>query len=379
MPPEQSPSVRIIWASSETSADMLYASSVMIPDPFLWMETATERLIVVSDLEVGRMRENAAVNTRVLSIREAARACGLPDAPLPAPDVLLAALLKQRHCRLPQVPPDFPLHLARKLEERGIRPNPRAPFFPDRAVKTTSEVEAVAEGVELAESGLAQALRILRAAQTDAQGFLQWQSGTLTSERLRGEIDAAIARAGGTASHTIVACGIQGADPHQAGHGPLKAGQPLVIDIFPRVDRTGYHGDLTRTVVKGKPADIVGRAHQAVCAARDAVIEDVRPGTEAARLHEVAETVLVEHGFKTDLSVPRGFFHGTGHGLGLEVHEAPRVSRTSKAVLEPGHVFTVEPGLYYPEWGGVRMEDVVVVTEDGCRNLTAAASRFTLP
>jgi Xaa-Pro aminopeptidase len=162
--------------------------------------------------------------------------------------------------------------------------------------------------------------------------------------------------------------------PEHHGTGIILAKTPLVIDVFPRVDATGYCGDLTRTVSKGQPDALVARAHQAVAEAQTAAIAAVGPGVMAKDIHAAAVVVLEKHGFKTDAaaSPPYGFFHGLGHGLGLDVHELPRLNASTEEALAPGNVVTIEPGLYYPQWGGVRIEDVVVVTEDGCRNLTEA-------
>jgi Xaa-Pro aminopeptidase len=294
---------------------------------------------------------------------------------------LIAALARSEGIRTWEVPADFPLGLARKLARKRVRLVPASPFFPERSIKKTHEVECIREGVRLAETGLARALDVLQHSSPQADGRLLWNGATLTAEILRGEIDAEIARAGGTASHTIAAPGTQGADPHESGHGPVQAGVPIVIDIFPRVDRTGYFGDLTRTVVKGKASDIVRQAYEAVNSARKQAVAAVRPGIPGNDVHKTAADELEACGFRTDTQAdpPRGFFHGTGHGLGLQVHEAPRLSPSCDEPLEAGHVVTVEPGLYYPEWGGVRIEDVVVVTADGCENLTSADCILEIP
>ncbi len=365
---------RLIYAASETCADMLYATSFPAPDPFIWLQLDAERFIIVSPLEVGRAAKTGRSDTTVLSYAAARSRWDLPDDQPAAPGKLLPAIAKATGAWHWDVPASFPFGLAIELQKSGLVLTPVQAFFPERQRKTQTEVDAVAEGIRLAEAGLAHALQILSDASAASDGVLRWDGGALTAEKVAGEINAEIARLGGTATHTIVAPGAQGADPHESGHGPISVNEAVVIDIFPRVDATGYHGDLTRTVVKGTAAAAVQQAHAAVDEARQAAIAAAKPGTRAADVHAAAATVLERHGFETDAAArpPHGFFHGTGHGLGLEVHEAPRVSPTSDHVLEAGNIVTIEPGLYYPEWGGVRIEDVVVITEDGCRNLTEA-------
>ena len=364
---------RLIYAASESCADLLYATGLMAPDAFLWFSVGGRATVVVSALEIGRARKQVRSGTTVLAWHEARRDWGVKTERAPV-EVLIAALARTVGVRDWEVPESFPLGLARRLEAQRVRLKPVAALFPERQSKSDAEIEHLREGVRLAETGLDCGLRILRASTVAADGSLHWQGAPLTAERLRGEIDAEIARHGGTASHTITAPGVQGADPHQTGSGPIRAGEPIVLDIFPRVDRTGYFGDLTRTVVKGKAPKVVRAAFAAVATAQKRAIAAVRAGVRADTVHKVALDTLTAAGFKTDpkASPPHGFFHGTGHGLGLEIHEAPRVSSRVRNRLTAGQVVTVEPGLYYPEWGGVRIEDVVVVRAGGCENLTTA-------
>ena len=194
----------------------------------------------------------------------------------------------------------------------------------------------------------------------------------MTSEKLRAVIDTAIMQASGLASHTIVAGGKQACDPHEVGSGPLYANEPIILDIFPRSQKTGYFGDITRTVVRGRASEAVRKLYDTVLKGQQLAFKKMRAGVPTVEVHEAVQEFFKREGYKTAKHNGRmqGFFHGTGHGLGLEIHEPPRTGPHSPGKLKAGQVVTVEPGLYYPEIGGVRLEDVALVTQGSPRNLT---------
>lgn len=366
--------MRLIYAASERCADLWYESGFSAPDAFLWVETPAEKAVVVSALEYGRASKQARKDVKVLSFEEARELWGIAkETPLSTSNIIIGISKKYDDWSW-QVPHDFPYGLAAPLLAAGVKLSVLSPFSPNRIVKTAEEVEKLRHGVELAEAGLYRGFDVLREATVNSDGILEWNGDVLTAEILRGEVDMAIAKLGGTASQTITAPGVQGADPHQTGHGPIHANEPIVMDIFPRCDTTGYFGDLTRTVVKGKAPDIVKKAFETVYRVQREAIEMIKPGVPGSAVHNHVANALTAAGFPTDTSCkpPHGFFHGLGHGLGLEIHESPSLSPRNEKPLEPGHVVTVEPGVYYPEWGGIRIEDVVVVTENGCEDLTTA-------
>ena len=167
---------------------------------------------------------------------------------------------------------------------------------------------------------------------------------------------------------SIVAGGRQAADPHEAGRGALRAGEWIVADVFPRMLATGYWGDMTRTFAHGRPDAARRRMYETVARAQRLALSLVRPGALGRDVHRAVADFFVREGWETGTDADgraHGFFHGLGHGVGLEIHEEPRLS-PSGGELAPGMVVSVEPGLYYPELGGVRIEDLVVVTETGC-------------
>jgi len=180
-------------------------------------------------------------------------------------------------------------------------------------------------------------------------------------------------------SHTIVASGNQGCDPHQEGTGPVWANQSLIVDVFPRSGDTFYYADITRTFVKGKATQALKAQYEAVKVAQEKGIHMVAPGIDGKAVHQAIQQEMEGRGFLTERrkGTMVGFFHGTGHGLGLDVHEPPRVNATSH-ILKKGEVVTVEPGLYYPGVGAVRIEDLLVVTPGGNQNLTVYPKKLEI-
>ena len=360
---------KLIYAASPRSADMLYATGFHAPDAFLFLEQRGRKSIVLNDLEIDRGRCEAEVD-EVLSASELGREFGSHS-----PALIVAGLLLRRKIRRVEVPADFPLATARVLEKAGLRVVPlEGLFWPERELKDRNELTAIRRATRLAAIGLERAVEVLRAAKIVRGGLLQWQGQPLTSEMVRAEADSTVLRAGGIPEGTIVAGGRQACDPHERGHGRLRAHELIILDIFPRDARTGYFGDLTRTVVRGRANEAQRQLWTTVCAAQRMAIRAIKPQAKGSAVHKAVQEFFVARGYPTERRDGRwtGFFHGTGHGLGLDLHEEPRLGVTT---FRPGQVFTVEPGLYYPEIGGARHEDVVTVTAGGCRLL----SRLRVP
>ena len=186
-----------------------------------------------------------------------------------------------------------------------------------------------------------------------------------------------ISRAGGLPANTIVAGGDQACDPHERGSGPLKADSLIILDVFPRDAKSGYYGDLTRTVLRGRASEDQRRLWETVREGQALALKKMKPGVDGLSVHNEIKQLFTERGYPTEVRNGRhvGFFHGTGHGLGLEIHEVPRFQKT---VFKQGQVLTVEPGLYYPGIGGVRLEDVVVLTRTGIRMLSKIEKRLEI-
>lgn len=369
---------KLIIASSEASADQLFGSGFRAPDAFAFLEVAGKRHLLLSDLEVDRGRAEARVDA-VDAFSAVEKSVQGGKKKKPAYARVVAAWLKAHDARAVLVPEDFPIGLARVLKKEKIRLKPaRGAFWPERERKSTAEVKLVEGGIRIAEAGISRAIEVLRAATIRKDGVLMTGRRVLTSELLRMEIETTIVRAGGESrGDSIVAGGGQACDPHARGHGPLRSSELIILDVFPRDARTGYFGDITRTVVRGRATDAQRHLWETCLAGQKMAFDALVPGQRGAIIHEKIKTFFSEQGYPTEIRDGRwqGFFHGTGHGLGLEIHESPRFGATT---FVPGQVLTVEPGLYIPGLGGVRHEDVIVVTAKGHRVLTKLPKPFEI-
>ena len=374
--PEQSATLFI--AASETDSNLYYATRFIAPDPFIYLEVKGERLMVMSDLEVDRARNQATVD-RVLSYSELERRAKSQGVKDPGTIDVIHLVLQDAGLKDILVPPTFPFLHASRLQELGYRlRTKREPFYEQRVMKSDDEVRHIEAAQRATETAVAAAHQTLRRA--EIRDNVLWLDGEmLTSERVKKLINVALMECDCVAQHTIVAGGEQACDPHDEGSGPLPAHRSIIFDVFPRSAGTRYFADMSRTVVRGTPSPELTRLYHAVKDAQEEAITKIRDGADGAAIHQGICDRFEKAGYKTGLVNGRmqGYFHGTGHGVGLDIHEAPRISRTG-SLLQEGHVVIVEPGLYYPGLGAVRIEDMVLVTKDGCRNLTNYPKVFEL-
>ena len=362
-----------------------YLSGFDAPDPFTTVYTPDTTAILVSALEFGRAKTDSRADdvSRLADYdyRELASEHG-SDA---AAARVVAAWLDDLGVDAVATPDRFPLGPADRLRERdvAITPDTDDVVTEIRARKTPEEVEHIRAAQRANEAAMRAAEALLEEAvvgeaDPTADGdapdapVLRHDGEVLTSERVKVEIEATLLEHGCGLDETIVACGVDAADPHNRGHGPLRPDEPIIVDVFPRSKSTGYHADTTRTFLVGDPDETVvewfDRTHEAL----EAALDVIEPGATGAAVHDAACDVYEDAGLPTlrsDPTTETGFIHSTGHGIGLDVHELPRVAPDG-GELRPGHVITIEPGLYDPSVGGVRIEDLVVVTEDGHENLT---------
>lgn len=374
----QSHKATVFIAASETDANLYYATKFIAPDPFIYLEIKGERILIMNDLEIDRAKSQASVD-RVLSYSEIERRARDQGAASPGSVDIVHVVLRDAKIKQVQVPGNFPFIQATRLQELGYQVHPKPdPFYEQRVVKTAEEVRHIEAAQRATEEAVAAAHAVLL--QASIQNDVLWFEGAeLTSERIKKLINVRLMESDCVAQHTIVAGGEQACDPHNEGSGPLPAHRSIIFDVFPRSATTRYFADMSRTVVRGRPSPDLIKLYQVVKDAQEEAITQIKDGADGMKIHRGICDRFEKAGYKTGLVNGRmqGYFHGTGHGVGLDIHEAPRISRTG-SLLQEGHVVTVEPGLYYPGLGAVRIEDMVLVTSDGCRNLTNFPKKFEL-
>jgi Xaa-Pro aminopeptidase len=347
---------------SSVDADMRYLTRFRTSDPVPYVKVRGEPgKIIVSQMEFERAaRESVAVPvtraqaglTEILKEEKNRwRAYARMIAGLAGGDVL--------------VPPQFPAALAKELEGLCRVTVDDDTVLKMRAVKSEEEIAAIARVQEATEAAMGGAIASIRSAKVK-KGVLYRGKAPLTSETLQKEVALTLLERGCRAVDTIISCGEDSAIPHIRGSGPLRENEPVILDIFPQDEETGYTADMSRTVVRGEPADRIGEMFDAVLGAQTLAMTLVRPGVTGAEVHGKVVDYFKERGFESNT---KGFIHNLGHGVGLEVHELPTVGPAG-GVLAAGNVITLEPGLYEPGVGGVRLEDMGVVTGTGFRDLT---------
>jgi len=277
----------------------------------------------------------------------------------------------------------LPLIFADVIRSRGIEVScDLEKGIADRRAKDAQEIEFLREAQQVTEGAIELACRMIAKAKPDREGVLLHDGAPLTSERVRFEVDVYLLQKGYTSPPSIIAGGPIGADCHDIGQGALRTGQPVIVDIFPQNRRTRYNGDCTRTVVHGEVPDYLVKMHAAVVAAKQAGTLMVRAGVTGEQVHQAVIDKIRQHGFSIGLPKPDSppeycaMVHGTGHGIGLEVHEPPLLDFKGPTLVV-GDALTIEPGLYSQSVGGIRVEDMVVVTEDGCLSLNQLPEGLT--
>lgn len=372
----------LFYGDSYRFPDIYHLTRFLAPDAFITLEHDGEVVMVMSSLEHGRAeKESRATSVRhvdELGAKELAIAGVTGDE---AAATLIQRLLDSRGLRSVHVPRYFPFGLAEKLRAKGVGLEIADGLDQRRRIKREDEIAAIEQAQRATEEAWALGVEAIRRAGVGPDGSLRLEGETLTAEGVRAIVEGALLARGCGADSTIIAPGLQAADPHQIGAGPLRAREPIVMDVFPQHKATRYYADMTRTVSRGEPPAEIRRMYEVVMRAQDAGIAALRPGVTGREVHELVEDIIFAAGYDTtrpgqkhrpeDKAI-RGFIHSTGHGVGLDIHEEPKVARSGTDALQPGDVVTIEPGIYEPEIGGVRLEDMLVITADGARDLTRA-------
>jgi Xaa-Pro aminopeptidase len=351
----------VIYASSR-DADMRYLTHFTTSDPFVFFKKPGDPgVIIVSQMELGRAsREaSAAVMTRTQA--------GLPDIlkkekdPYRATAMMIAGQVGKKIL----VPPNFPIALANSLNKYCTILVDSGTVQSMRAKKSRDEILLMKNVQKVTEKAMERAISLIRSASVK-KGILYLDKTPLTAEFVKFSMHSLLLQHGCNAVDTIVSCGEDTSIPHITGSGPLKSDEPIVIDLFPVNEISGYYADMTRTVVRGEPSPEILEMYNTLREAKHLGISLVRKGASGADIHQEVVDFFKDHGYE---STTRGFVHNLGHGVGLQVHELPTVGPAGKALLS-GNVITIEPGLYYPGIGGVRLEDIGVVTTKGFENFT---------
>ncbi len=377
-------SASILFHAEATDPDLLYFSRFNAFDPYIAFSVDGRRVGVTTAGEYGRMAKESAFDEVLLhnEVAEgAAKHFKLPKHKKPDTAQMVLHLAELYDIPSFRVGDRFPVGLARKLREAGMTleiANGNG-LFPDRQIKTASEVEALRKGNRASEAGFRVVAKTLAESKI-RNGKLVHAGSVLTAERLRDLIGHAALDAGAVALHTIAAPGDQAVDNHCVGHGPIHAGELIVVDIFPRRIGDGYWGDMTRTYLKGKASDAQRRLVRTVKKAHKLSIDMIKPGVTGGKVHDAVQRFFDSEGYETvrESKNPKGFFHALGHGVGLEIHEEPIMRSKAPSKLRKGMVVTVEPGLYYHGLGGCRIEDMVHVVTGGCELISRAPYKWEI-
>jgi Xaa-Pro aminopeptidase len=372
---------RLFYGVPESDADILYGTGFSAPDPFLFIEHQGRKILLVTDFERDRARAGSKADLvwTVTSLSEEDQRRRKAKAPDLTPGGLALAALARLRVRAVEVPQNFPVGLANRLQGQGIRLQIlQEPPYPRRLAKSSWEVRRIVSALRHTELALAAAAALLRHSRP-VKNRLLLGTRPLRAEDLHRVINLSLMEANCLAAHTIVAPGDQAVDPHSEGSGPIRPGEPVVIDVFPRSLDSYYFADITRTMVRGKPSSALVRQYRAVLEGQRLALSMIRPGVSVAQVHRAVQRLFEERGYATGEWRGRlqGFTHSTGHGVGLEIHEPPKIGKVEPTVrFKKGMVVTVEPGLYYLGTGGVRIEDMVLVTARGNTNLTRYPKRL---
>lgn len=356
----------LYYGASTVDADIFYLSRFLAGDSFALLAQEKSTLLV-SSMELGRAEreshEARCLSTGGYRISERVRKGATPEE---AYIQVLTDFLREHDVKSLGVPFRFPVGLFRPLSESFSLEVLESPASRMRCIKSADEVFAISQTQRATERAMERAVQVISSSEP-CGGVLYRDDEPLTSERVRWFIESSLLEDGCEASETIVSGGEEAAQPHAHGSGPLPSDAPIVIDIFPRSKASRYYADMTRTVLRGEPTPEVLELYRAVMLAQDAGLEAVRAGISGGDVHTRVSDVFSELGYREREGC--GFTHSTGHGVGLDVHESPSLGMVDEP-LSCGQVVTVEPGLYYPGIGGVRLEDLVVVREGLSENLT---------
>ena len=374
----------ILFHADAHDPDMLYFSRFSAFDPYLAFSFGGKKIGISHSMEYQRMLTESNFD-EVLLLNEvqadAAKLFKVSDYRKTSISQQVQQIAKRYGIKEFRVGSRFPAGLAFELHAAGMKISPVSDgeLFPERIVKSANEIEALRKGNAASAAGFKAVRKALAESKIKGDTLIH-EGRVLTSERLRELITIAALEKDAIALHTITAGGDQACDCHNAGSGPIRPNELIVVDIFPRRPSDGYWGDMTRTFLKGKASDAQKKLVRTVKKAHSLALDLIKPGVSGGKVHNAIQAFFDKEGYVTerDCPEPKGFFHGLGHGIGLEVHEAPFMRATADFKFKAGMTVTVEPGLYYKGLGGVRIEDTIHVTPGGNELISSSSYQWEI-
>lgn len=366
---------KIIYASTKNS-DMFYTLKVHVSDPVFFLDLGEKKYVFLDSREIGVFQKhNLNKNIEAILLDPVLEEAKKIDEKTSNANKLALHLSRSYGISSADVPSSFPLSMADFLRAKNIDIKVVDPFYIERKNKNKEEADYVRQNLKGLYHAYEKIEKILEDSIIEGEN-LRYDGNLLTSEFIKKEVEHILI------DHDlfdeegmIISCAEDSAIPHHRGSGPLKANKPIICDIFPRSRVNGYFADMTRTYVKGKADPKLEKMYEAVLSVQEKAIEMVRPGVSAKGIYDFCVQSFLDMGYDVG---EKGFVHGTGHGLGIDIHERPFINGHSDGVLEEGNVITIEPGLYYPEIGGVRIEDDILVNKDGYENLTSYHKNYLI-
>ncbi len=363
--------IRVIIDSPHKNSSLLYASGFYCIDPFILIDTVEKKIGWVPSTELEKAKKNSNLtevknlNYELDNLKNKKKFLNLKSS-------LVIEWLQKNNINKIHIPENFP-----SIELENIKKNninvviDEEPFYKQRVIKTKQELQYIKQNSKNNVEVLHEVKEILYNSKIENNNKLKYNGKILTAEFLQNFILKSFIDKNMIADNVIVACGDQGCFPHEFGNGDLYANTSIIIDIFPKNRSNLYYTDMTRTFCKGKAPNQLKKIYNAVLEAQKIGLENVKANADGKKIHKMIQQCFEDRGFRTGVinNILQGFFHGTGHGIGLDCHEFPFISKNGN-ILDKNTVVTVEPGLYYMGEGAVRIEDLVVVQENGAEILT---------
>lgn len=379
----------LLYSDSYREANMYYLTKFLAPDPFIFLKRVdAEAVLVVNQMEYPRAQKQSTIKD-VRSYLEYDYIETVKSAKEPHLGAMkFIAQVAEKELGLGTkicVPPNFPVIAADVMRREELTVNPMFGVVEKaRETKDIYEVEQIKAVQAVNEKVTSEAIEIIENSDVSSNGILIFNGEALTVGRVKSFLGSKLLENGCLPEEDlIVACGSKSSDPHYLGkpEDKLRADQPIILDIYPRSIQKRYWTDMTRTIVKGRASPKLKQMYETVTEAKNASLDAIQAGALGGQVYDVCCDVLERAGYETTRGgkeITIGMSHSLGHGVGLQIHESPQVNELSTCILREHNVVTVEPGIYDPQIGGVRLEDIIEVKRSGYVNLTRMESRLEI-